>query len=169
MENFNLKKFLVENKLTTNSRILRENDEQSPNVITVKFNGDGFKNQYWRGTQGDKVYQAHGFASNLRNLEGQGHPNYGNGGLRMRKGYYYPLFKVFDKENTKNSIWYYIVYSDDEINIMQSTEHSDQGVNISNYFNSLKNITHNWYCKFEEGITPGAIDHRGYFEIVSIP
>jgi hypothetical protein len=171
MENFNLKKFLVENKLTTNSRILRENDEQSPNVITVKFSGDGFMNQYWRGTQGDKVYQAHGFASNLRNLQAGDitYTGYGKGGLSMRKGYYYPLFKVFNKGEHKNSIWYYIVYSGDEINIVQSAEHSDQGINISSDFNSLKGITHNIYCKFEEGITPGAIDHRGYFEIVSIP
>jgi hypothetical protein len=169
MENFNLKKFLVENKLTTNSRILRENDEQSPNVITVKFNGNSFIDEYWKGTQGDKVRQADGFASNLNNLQGEGHSTYGDGGLRMRKGSYYPLFKVIDKENSKRSIWYYIVYSGDEINIMQSAEHSDQGSNISNHFDSLKGITHNWYCKFEEGITPGAIDHRGFFEIVSIP
>ena len=144
---------------------------ESPEYITVKFNGDGFINQYWGGTEGDKVYQAHGFASNLKNLEGEGHRNYGDGGLEMRKDYYYPLFKVydrFDKENSKNSIWYYIVYSGDEINIIQSSEHSDQGIDISNSFNSLKNITHNWYCKFDKGVTPGARDHRGYFEIVSV-
>mgnify|MGYP000592307332 CR=1 FL=1 len=35
-------------------------------------------------------------------------------------------------------------------------------------YNSLKNITHNWYCKFDEGVTPGTRDHRGYFEIVSV-
>ena len=35
MENFNLKKFLVENKLTSNSKIISEGDEQSPNTITV--------------------------------------------------------------------------------------------------------------------------------------
>jgi hypothetical protein len=168
MENFNLKKFLVENKLTANSRILRENNEQSPNVITVKFNGDGFMQNYWNGTEGDKVYQAHGFASNLQNLQGGGHSTYGDGGLRMRKDAYYPLFKVFPKGEHKNSIWYYIVYSGDEINIIQSTEHSDQGANISNYFDSLKNIDNNIYCKFEDGITPGATDHRGYFEIVKV-
>jgi hypothetical protein len=142
--------------------------QEKPEIITVKFNGDGFINQYWKGTEGDKVYQAHGFASNLKNLQGEGHSSYGNGGLRMRKGSYYPLFKVFPKEEYKNSIWYYIVYIDDEINIMQSTEHSDQGRDISNYFDSLKDITHNWYCKFEEGITLGAKDHRGYFEIVDV-
>ena len=168
MENFNLKKFLVENKLTTNSRVISEGDEQSPNVITVKFNGDGFMQQYWNGTPGDKVYQASGFASNLQNLQGEGHSNYGDGGLRMRKGAYYPLFKVFPKGEHKNSTWYYIAYSGDEINIYQSGEHSDQGRDISNYFDSLKNITHNWYCKFEDGITPGATDHRGYFEIVKV-
>ena len=143
---------------------------ESPEYITVKFNGDGFINQYWGGTEGDKVYQAHGFASNLKNLEGEGHRNYGDGGLEMRKDYYYPLFKVydrFDKENSKNSIWYYIVYNGDEINIVQSSEHSNQGVDIPNNFNSLKNITNNWYCKFDKGVIPGARDHRGYFEIVS--
>jgi hypothetical protein len=169
MNNFNLKKFLVENKLTTNSRILRENDEQSPNTITVKFNGNGFIDEYWKGTQGDKVSQRSGFASNLQNLKGEGHSTYGDGGLRMRKGSYYPLFKVIDKENSKRSIWYYIMYSGDEIHVIQSAEHSDQGSSISNHFDSLKGINPNWYCKFEEGITPGAIDHKGWFEIVSIP
>lgn len=142
-----------------------------PNAITVKFNGDGFMDEWWRETKGVKVYQAHGFASNLKNLEGDGHRSYGDGGLRMYKGSYYPLFKVyFDKEDKKNSIWYYIVYhGGNEINIVQSAEHWDEGVDISNHFNSLKNITHNWYCKFEDGVKPGAIDHRGYFEIVSIP
>jgi hypothetical protein len=139
-----------------------------PNAITVKFNGDEFMDQYWEGTQGDKVYQLHGLASNLKNLQGDGHNSYGDGGLEMRKGYYYPLFKVFDKENTKNSIWYYIVWSGDEINVIQSSEHSNIGFDISNHFDSLKNITHNWYCKFDEGVKPGAKDHRGYFEIVSV-
>ncbi len=138
---------------------------ESPNTITVRFNGDGFMNHYWKETPGDKVYQADGFASNLKNLQGEGHPVYGDGGLKMRKGYYYPLFKAFDKENINNSIWYYLVYSDDEINIIQSSEHADQGINISNSFDSLKNATHNWYCKFDS-ITPGAKDHRGYFEII---
>jgi hypothetical protein len=142
-----------------------------PNTITVKFNGDGFMNQYWKGTEGDKVYQADGFASNLIQLQQfdwNDHSSYGDGGLEMRKGSYYPLFKVFDKKNLKNSIWYYIVYIDDEINIMQSSEHSEQGVKIPNHFDSLKNITHNWYCKFDEGVKPGSKDHRGFFEIVSV-
>lgn len=147
---------------------LFENFSEVPNTITVKFYGDDFMKHYWEGSQCIKVYQSHGLASNLKNLEGDGHPNYGDGGLEMCKGYYYPLFKVFDKENTKNSIWYYIVWCGDEINIVQSTEHSDQGVDISNHFDSLKAITHNWYCKFDNGVIPGEKDHRGYFEIVSV-
>jgi hypothetical protein len=147
---------------------LFENFSEAPNTITVKFYGDDFMNHYWNETPGDKVYQAHGFASNLKNLEVAGHTNYGDGGLEMRKGYYYPLFKVVDKENKKNSFWYYIVYDGNEINIISSSEHSDMGMDIPNYFNSLKAITHNWYCKFENGIIPGEKDHRGYFEIVSV-
>jgi hypothetical protein len=147
---------------------LFENFSEEPNTITVKFYGDAFMNHYWEGSQGIKVYQEHGFASNLKNLEVDGHTYYGDGGLEMRKGYYYPLFKVVDKENKKNSFWYYIVYDGDEINIVQSSEHSDQGVDISNHFDSLKAITHNWYCKFDNGIIPGEKDHRGYFEIVSV-
>lgn len=143
--------------------------EANPNMITVKFNGDGFINQYWNGIEGQKVYQADGFASNLKNLEGEGHRNYGDGGLEMRKGCYYPLFKVFsNREDRKNDMWYYIVYSGGEINIIRSSEHSDQGLAISNKFDSLKNITANWYCKFDKGVKPGSKDHRGYFEIISI-
>ena len=147
---------------------LFENFSEEPNTITVKFYGDDFMNHYWEGNPGIKVYQSHGFASNLKNIEGDGHPNYGDGGLEMSKGYYYPLFKVVDKENNKNSFWYYIQYNGDEINIISSSEHSDMGIDIPNYFNSLKAITHNWYCKFENGIIPGEKDHRGYFEIVSV-
>lgn len=130
--------------------------ENEPNMITVKFNGDGFMRVY-----SIKFGQAAMY--NLKNLQGEGHRNYGDGGLEMRKGCYYPIFK-----DEKNSIWYYIVYSGDEINIIQSSEHSDQGVDISNEFDSLKNITKNWYCKFDKGVKPGSIDHRGYFEIISI-
>jgi len=147
---------------------LFENFSEEPNTITVKFYGDDFMNHYWNETPGDKVYQSHGFASNLKNLQGEGHTNYGDGGLEMTEGYYYPLFKAFDKENIKNSIWYYIVYSGDEINIVQSTEHSDRGFDISNKFDSLKSITHNWYCKFDNGVIPGEKDHRGFFEILSV-
>jgi hypothetical protein len=143
---------------------LFENFSEAPKTITVKFYGDGFMNHYWNETPGDKVYQSHGWASNLKNLQGEGHHTYGDGGLEMRKGYYYPLFK----ENKENSFWYYIVYSGDEINIIQSSEHSNQGVDIPNYFNSLKAITHNWYCKFDNGVIPGEKDHRGFFRIVSV-
>jgi len=147
---------------------LFENFSEEPNTITVKFYGDDFMNHYWNETSGDKVYQEHGFASNFKNLQGKGHTYYGDGGLEMEKDYYYPLFKVVDKENKENSFWYYIVYSGDEINIIQSSEHSNQSFDISNKFDFLKSITHNWYCKFENGIIPGEKDHRGYFEIVSV-
>jgi len=147
---------------------LFENFSEEPIFITVKFYGDDFMKHYWEGSQGIKIYQSHGFASNLKNLEVDGHTHYGDGGLEIRKGYYYPLFKVVDKENIKNSFWYYIVYGGDEINIVQSSEHSDQGIDIPNNFNSLKTITHYWYCKFNNGIIPGEKDHRGYFEIVSV-
>jgi len=139
---------------------------ESPEYITVKFNGDGFMEKYWDGTEGDKVYQAHGFASNLKNLQEEGHRNYGDGGLEMRKGYYYPLFKVY-KTNKTQSFWYYIVYDGNEINIIQSSENSNRGVDIPKDFDSLKNIDNNIYCNFDEGVIPGARDHRGYFEIVS--
>ena len=146
---------------------LFESFSEEPNTITIKFYGDDFMNHYWNETPGDKVYQQSGWASNFRNLQGEGHHNYGDGGLEMEKDYYYPLFKVFDKEN-KNSFWYYIVYSGDEINIVQSSEHSDRGFDLSNKFDFLKYITHKWYCKFENCIIPGEKDHRGYFEIVSV-
>ena len=148
---------------------LFESFSEEPNTITIKFYGDDFMNHYWNETPGDKVYQASGFASNLKNLQGEGHTNYGDGGLEMTEGYYYPLFKaILEKKPTKNSTWYYIVYGGGEINIVQSSEHSDQGIDISNKFDSLKYITHNWYCKFDNGVIPGEKDHRGYFEIVSV-
>lgn len=147
---------------------LFENFSETPKTITVKFYGDVFMDHFWKETPGDKVYQSDGFASNFQNLRGEGHKTYGDGGLEMSKGYYYPLFKAVDEKNINSSIWYYIVYSGDEINIVQSAEHSDRGHDISNKFDSLKSITHNWYCKFKNGVIPGEKDHRGFFEIVSV-
>ena len=41
MENFNLKKFLVENKLTTNSRILKEDKAGMTEIIIIVGGGQG--------------------------------------------------------------------------------------------------------------------------------
>ena len=71
-------------------------------------------------------------------------------------------------EEYTTSLFTRIVYSDDEINILQSAEHSNQGIDIPNNFDSLKDGYGNIYCKFEGDIVTGAKDHRGYFEIVSV-
>ena len=131
-----------------------------PNRITVKFNSNGFIDHYMRETTaganpGQKIYQMNKGQSNLSSLKERG--------LEMRKDSFYPIFK-----NMESAIWYYIVYSGDEINILQSTEHSDRGIEISSNFNSLEKGEKYIPCKFEDGLKPGAIDHRGYFEIVSI-
>ena len=47
MENFNLKKFLVENKLTTNSKMMNQflkesTENEFPNSIRIKFTNDGY-------------------------------------------------------------------------------------------------------------------------------
>jgi hypothetical protein len=163
MDDFNLKKFLVENKVTSNSKIFEALEEevgtQAPESITVAFNGDGFIKNFMSNLLGSKVYSEENFPK----LRG----DYGTRGLEMRKGYYYPVFRVQkDNKDIEKGYWYYIIYSGDEINIVQSSEHADRGVNIASDFNSLKNITYNVYCKFDKGVKPGAVDHRGYFKIV---
>lgn len=44
MEDFDYKKFLIENKLTTNSRMLKENEEQIPEDIKANFSFDARDN-----------------------------------------------------------------------------------------------------------------------------
>ena len=162
MENFNLKKFLVENKLTTNSRVISEGDEQSPNRITVKFNGDGFMQQHYAPTQDRNFTQTKGWDSNLKKLQSEG-------GLQMWKGRYYPLFRVDDEEDRRYSYWVYITYIGDKINVIQSTEHSSESADkIGDYVTSLTGITRQFINDFDNGIAPGATDHRGDFKIVKI-
>ena len=41
MDNFDLKKYLVENKVTTNSQMINEAEGEAPRVITVKVTESG--------------------------------------------------------------------------------------------------------------------------------
>jgi hypothetical protein len=141
----------------------QETDSKSPGVITVRLNGDFFLDDYYRSIKSPVTYQAKGFSSNLQSLENQ----FGQGGLNMRKGEYYPLFKIHDIDRRGEGVWIYIVYNGDEIGIVDSVDHSSRGIDISNSFDKL-NVNRQWYCKFENGVYPGAIDHRRYFEIISV-
>lgn len=246
MDNFDLKKYLVENKVTTNSRMINENEEdfsvellvpkiyfnvetgelaetpaafgarselknmditnysdeeeliewvfdgslekakyfekeypglfkviggskmmnevEGPESITIKFWGDGFIHQYYK-VEGKKIYQADGFRSNLRNLEGKG--------LDMKEGSYYPLFKILDGENkpgrpSKTNYWLYLRYIGNTVSIIRSNEHYDKGIDIDDNFDSLNMADLITHCTFDQGMTPGAVDDRKYFEIVSV-
>lgn len=60
MENFNLKQFLVENKLTTNSRILAEDGTQGPiKILQVlqNYNPDWVSFEEFENQQGEEGYE----------------------------------------------------------------------------------------------------------------
>ncbi len=143
---------------------LNEDEKKSPSYITVKFYGDGFMRQYYKG-EGIKIYQANGWQSNLNSLRGKG--------LEMREGKFYPIFKVFDGEDkwdkpSKTNYWWYLRYTGNTVSIIRSNEHYNRGIDINDNFDSLNTTAGVFHCTFDEGMTPGAVDDRKYFEIVSV-
>jgi len=150
MENFNLKKFLVENKLTTNSRILRENDEQSPKSITFYSSNDLLKSNLQdiinRDFTWDIVNNAYGNKTKYNNAIVLTRE-------RTLEGYLYSICRFFI-ENNKVSY--------------QVIEHLTKD-EVQEVFNGKLPSRSNYHFngKFEN-IAVGETDDRGYFKIVKI-
>jgi len=63
MENFNLKKFLVENKLTTNSKLLKEESEDLLTLVQAYISNDysldqGYGNSYDKAEQEQPILKS---------------------------------------------------------------------------------------------------------------
>jgi hypothetical protein len=77
MEDFNLKQFLVENKLTRNSQMLNENEEQIPEDVKeyllnmIRSFGDGNDNYYAIGQSMESKYERmeHGDPNNYHDAD----------------------------------------------------------------------------------------------------
>jgi len=165
MENFNLKKFLVENKLTTNSKMFNENEAEAPRTITVKVTE--------KGKTAMKLYTG---PSQIQM----------NGG--SDSNYYY--IGNEEPQLGKETNIYFATYLDDiqEIQILclavplgsnkwdELVDHRSLNSNqIKNLPSDIRKIPDGYhifrqgeYAK-TKGIVVGGTDHRGYFEIVSIP
>ncbi len=168
MENFNLKKFLVENKLTTNSKMLNESmegDEQLPMSITIKLT-DKFREHMKESsetTSGNRGY------ANRFTL-----PELWNNGNR------YNLVKVgtipYDiKRDLQFDFWasynpkaseIYVSVSNSTAKELQNSMLKDDSIPSTSLVAS--ELEPGYYCKFENGFKVGEVDHRGFFEIVAV-
>ena len=150
-------------------------EEENPNTITLAFNGrsgyDKFKDQYSKklgieGGHASFLYQE----DNWQALLGAGHPVYGKDGLEVKSGVFYPLFTHTENIGGEWTTidWIFIYYSKEynEVLIIQTNEYANVGTKISREITKHPRGPQN-YCKFDK-IEAGQIDHRGYFEIVSV-
>jgi hypothetical protein len=144
MDNFNLKKFLIENKITANSRIL--NEVKGPDSITVKVTPEGKTRMNLYNspenvtmTNGDQLYFI------------------GNEKYEVNKA-----VNVYFASYTADPAIIYISY------VVTSPENDFNKLTSNKMINrnQLKNIVPLASCDFKNGFEKGMKDNRGYFEIV---
>ena len=149
MDNFDLKRFLVENKVTANSRLLKE--IEGPESITVKVTDEGKKRMNLYTTPGGiKMTSNTNPNSNLSYYIGN--TQYGTDKEAM------VWFATYKHDVGQIYISYVIPKDNEEFKRLVNS-------NIISS-NQLKNEVPVANCEFKKGFEKGMKDHRGYFEII---
>jgi len=157
MENFNLKKFLVENKLTTNSKMLNENEAEAPRTITVKVTQ--------KGKTAMRLYTG---PSEIKITGGSDSNYYYIGNTQAESGKETNIYFAVYRHDIKEIQTMYLVLTlpaEQFRELVNSQYLSPQ--QLASLPSDIKKVP-DAYFSFEEGITPGATDHRGFFEIVKV-
>ena len=157
MDNFNLKKFLIENKITANSRML--NEAEGPDSITIKVTDKG-KDSMRLATS----------PSEITMTSAKNNP-------QMESDYYYIGNQKYELGKEVNV--YFAVYRHDikeiqTIYLIPKTAEQFKELVDSKSLNprQIKNLPSDIrkvpdaYFSFKNGFEKGMKDHRGYFEIV---
>lgn len=170
-----------------------DNAKNNPDRIVVKFAPGGFDkfwNQYIKST-GPSYSRSTGNNWHYFRSWGDLEQKFSAKGLEMESGVYYLLFKNYDPKDLSDwrskgghntdtyppATFYFLKYNKEagEIGIydVYGTEYQDIQANEEYHSNQLKGNIRNNYCRIEKDgkarvADVGSIDHRGYFEIISI-
>jgi hypothetical protein len=149
MDDFNLKKFLVENKVTSNSKIFEAFEEKAPESITVKLTDEGKKRFGLTTTPG---------------------------AVKMNPGVYYNFGNTkYDPEKPQEAEILLAIYSPDIKEIRTSTIRPSKQFGELTKTQELRphiirdlklQLVPMSNSKFPNGFETGMKDDRGYFEIV---
>lgn len=169
------------------------NAEKNPDYIIIKFAPGGY-NKFWDQyvkSNDPSYYRKTGenwvYYGSWSDLSGEG---LDSDGLEMRDGEYYLLFKNYNPKDVSDWIskgrpsgknpgeLYFLKYNKEagEIGVYSSdaTEYNYLEASKDYNFRELKgNSRQLTYCRIEKDgrirlVEPGSIDHRGYFEIISV-
>lgn len=153
MDNFDLRKYLVENKVTTNSKIFEatEGETQAPESITVELTDEG-KKRFGLSTTPGAVKMNPGVYYNL-----------GNTKYNPEKPQEFEILLAIYRKDTKEILVSAIRPSttSDARELTNTPELRPH--NIEDYKLQLVPMSNS---KFKNGFETGVKDDRGYFEIV---
>ena len=165
MENFNLKKFLVENKLTTNSKMLNENENKAPLTITVKVTQEGkSKMELYTGP------------SQIEMKGGSGDTSYyyiGNTEMKFGRETNIYFARYRDDIEEIQMICLAVMPGGSKFNDLVDSWYLNSN-EINNLPPDVRKIPYGYYIFREgeyprtKGVVVGGTDHRGYFEIVKV-
>ena len=159
MDNFDLKKYLVENKVTGNSRMLSEDEGEAPLVITVKVTDKG------KGSMGLYTGPSEITMTSAKNNSQMESDNYYIGNQKYELGKEVNVYFAVYRHDIKEIQTIYLIPKTAE----QFGELVDSGFltpqQIKNLPSDIRKVP-DAYFKFENGIKVGEVDNRGYFEIV---
>jgi hypothetical protein len=159
MDNFDLKKYLVENKVTTNSQMINEAEGEAPLTITVEVTAKG-RSSMRLATSPSEITMTS--AENNSQMESN-HYYIGNQKFEIGKevGVYFAIYRHDIKEIQTMIL---IPKTAEQFNKLVDskilTPHE-----VKNLPPDIRKVP-DGYFKFENGFEKGMKDHRGDFEIV---
>jgi hypothetical protein len=144
MDNFDLKKYLVENKVTANSRML--NEAEGPDSITVKVTAEGKTRM--------NLYNS---PENITMTDGDQLYFIGNEKYEVNKAVNV-YFASYNIDPAIIHVSHVVTSPENDFNKLTSSKMINR--------NQLENIIPLASCDFKNGFEKGMKDNRGYFEII---
>jgi hypothetical protein len=159
MDNFDLKKYLVENKVTGNSRMLSEDEGEAPLVITVKVTDKG-KGSMRLVTSPSEITMTS--AKNNSQMESY---YYYIGNQKYELGKEVSVYFAVYRHDIKEIQTIYLIPKTAEQFKELVDSKSLNPREIENLPSDIRKVP-DAYFSFKNGFEKGMKDHRGYFEIV---
>jgi len=159
MDNFDLKKYLVENKVTTNSQMINEAEGEAPLTITIEVTAKG-RSSMRLATSPSEITMTS--AENNSQMESN-HYYIGNQKFEIGKeaGVYFAIYRHDIKEIQTMIL---IPKTAEQFNKLVDSKNLTPH-EVKNLPPDIRKVPDGNF-KFENGFEKGMKDHRGDFEIV---
>ena len=157
MDNFDLKKYLVENKVTTNSQMINEAEGEAPLTITVEVTA--------KGRSSMRLYTG---PSSIKMTGGNNSDYYYIGNTKAELGKETNIYFATYRDDIKEiqTMYLALIPGNGKFNELVNSKYLNSN-EIENLPSDIRKVP-DAYFAFQNGFGVGEEDHRGYFRILQI-